>query len=60
MELKEFGPLGGRASLAPPLDPPLVFLQRHWLVSPISVPCFHVCVCLGQSHQLTVPHLDQP
>ena len=23
MKLKEFGPLGGHASLAPPLDPPL-------------------------------------
>ena len=28
MKMKEFGPQGGRASLAPPLDPPmLMFMQ---------------------------------
>ena len=26
MKLKEFGPPGGRASLAPPLDPPMALL----------------------------------
>ena len=34
MKLKEFGPRGGRASLAPPLDPPLFYLIR-WIWSKI-------------------------
>ena len=28
MKMKEFGPPGGRASLAPPLDPPMAMQQR--------------------------------
>ena len=30
MKMKEFGPPGGRASLAPPLDPPMGWYASHW------------------------------
>ena len=32
MKMKEFGPPGGRASLAPPLDLPMVHMRSHTLI----------------------------
>ena len=48
MKMKEFGPPGGGASLAPPLDPPMKTLMVHviyWSFAEMTSEADNMCVC---------------
>ena len=54
MKMKEFGPPGGGASLAPPLDPPMKW-KHHFIELSFCLghcnelsPCHHICMNLPQ------------